>query len=145
MSGNGTFSGWSSSFSSGIAGTLLRVIGEYVIVPTAAPAAADAVVVSVAMGIISTDALTIGATAFPDPLSDPGYPWMYWMSHAFHFGTTELDPSQAGGSVRRFVDSRAMRKIKPSESLILSVQYKDIAGTPPMTFIAGDFRVLFGG
>ena len=122
--------------------TVLRMLGEYIIVPTSAPTAADAVLISSAIGVVSDDAVAVGATAMPDPLSDVEYPWLYWASHPFHFSSTSVDPSQAGGSVRVKFDMKSMRKIKPRESLVWVFEYFDVAGTPPMSVFAGDLRFL---
>ena len=125
--------------------TILRMIGEYVIAPTSAPAALDAVRIGVGIGVISTDAATLGPTAVPDPLGEPDFPWLYWADHAFLFSTT--DPDSGGNlasSVRHRFDIRSMRKVKPRESLTMIVQYADSVGTPPMSFFAGQTRVLQG-
>jgi len=122
--------------------TVLRMIGEYIVVPTAAPTAADAAILAFGIGVVSSDAAELGATALPDPNDEAEYPWLYWASHAFHFQDTSVDPSQAGGSIRKAFDVKSMRKVKPRESLVFVVQYTNIAGSPPMTIVSGVVRVL---
>jgi len=122
--------------------TVIRMVGEYIIGPTSAPTALDACNITVAIGKVSTDAATAGAGSLPDPASEGGYPWLYWMSHAFEFPAGNLLESSAQGSVRRAFDIRSMRKFKPSESLVWLVDYTDFNGAPPMTVFAASVRVL---
>ena len=120
--------------------TVLRMLGEYAIQPTSAPTAADAVIITMGIAVVSTDAVAAGA--FPDPFGEPEYPWLYWASHPFHFPDTVLESGQGVGALRRSFDVRSMRKMKPRESLAFVVEYADIAGTPPMTVLTGSTRVL---
>ena len=122
--------------------TVLRMIGEYVICPRVAVAAADSAVVSVGIGVISTDAFDAGAGSVPDPGEEPEYPWLYWARHPLFFAQTTTDPSVAAGSVRHTFDVRSMRKMKPRESLVFIGQYGNIAGDPPLTLTLGGVRVL---
>ncbi len=123
-------------------GTILRMLGEYVIVPTAAPVAGDEALVTVGIGMVSTDAAALGETAMPDPASDADYDWLYWSSHRLVFGTTSVDPSSLGASVRKLFDVRSMRKFKPSSSLVMVVQLESGIGDPPVTISVGYTRVL---
>ncbi len=63
--------------------TAMRMIGEYAIGPSSAPAAGDAAVVTIGIGVVSTDAVTLGATAMPDPGDEFEFPWMYLGEHTF--------------------------------------------------------------
>ena len=137
MTGNGTFGSGIATVSPLQPQTVLRMLGEYVIVPTSAPTDADAVLVGVGICVVSTDAAVLGPTALPEPIGDPDYPWLYWSSHPFHFANVTTDPSQQGGSLRHTFDIRSMRKMKTSESLTAVIQYSDIAGAPPMTIVLG--------
>ncbi len=124
--------------------TVLRMFGEYAIAPTTAPVATDSCLITLGVGVVSTDAATLGGTAMPDPEDEPDYPWLYWMSHALHFPTTSVDPSVASGSVRKSFDVGSMRKVAPRQSLVVVAQYSDIIGTPPITVTMGSFRFLVG-
>ncbi len=140
---NGTIGGASLAVTD--AATFLRMIAEYIIGPTGAVVATDGCAITVAIGIISTDAFAAGA--FPDPSDEPEYPWLYWAQHFFEFGTAigigvGEGPTSEQHSVRRFVDSRSMRKIKPRESLIWVSEYVGTSGTPDMTVNIGETRVL---
>jgi len=144
MAAFGTFGAGVLSFN--VSATVLRMLGEYVITARATLANADSARVTVAIGKIATDAAVLGATAFPDPEGEPGYPWLYWASHALHsVATDSANQSQASGiSVRRSFDVRSMRKVKPNESLVMIIEAVDVAGTMPINFTSGLTRVLIG-
>ena len=126
-----------------IPGTILRMLGEYVIAPTINPVATDRAVVTVGIGFVSTDAATVGSTAMPDPDEEAEFPWLYWASHAFVFEDVDgvYNPAE---TVRRSFDVKTMRRFKPGQSLACVVEYVDVLGAPPLTFLAGTTRVLFG-
>jgi len=129
--------------------TILRMIGEYVITPTGVIVAGDQARICMAIGIVSTDAASLGATALPDPGDEPDYPWLYWREHAFHFGaaasgTAGEGAQGAGGSVRESFDIRSMRRMKPRESLTWVFQYVNGVGLPPLQMFAAGPRVLTG-
>jgi len=124
--------------------TLLRTMGSYVITPTSAPAALDAVEITVAIGIASADAFAVGSTALPDPGTEPEYPWIYWKDHTFFFATTTADPNSAASSVRADFDVKSMRKLKPREAIFAVVQYFSIVGAPPMQVEMAGTRLLLG-
>ena len=123
--------------------TVLRMIGEYGVTPTSSPVAGDDMIFTCAIGVVSTDASTLGATALPDPTNEPEYPWLYYGSHGMFFPGTEADPSSTGGSFRQSFDVHSMRKIKPRESLAMIIQSSS-TGAPPIRFYAGVTRVLVG-
>ncbi len=140
FTGNNTLNGFSLAFTE--AATVLRMLGEYIVTPGAAPAIDDFAVITVALGIISTDAANLGATAMPDPSTEPEYPWLYWASHQVHYESTAVETGSAATSVRRSFDVRSMRKVKPRESLQWVVQYSDNNGTPPIVVGLATLRVL---
>jgi len=129
-----------SGFTPGLAATILRMLGEYVITPTSAPTTNDEARVTVAIGVISADA--VAANAAPDPGLEPDYPWLFWASHALRFASTATDPNSAGASVRAGFDIRSMRKMKPRETLIAVAEYEDFVGAPPLTLSWAAVRVL---
>ncbi len=129
--------------------TVLRMIGEYIIAPTAVIQSQDQIFFTVGIAVISTDAATLGATAMPDPLGEPGFPWLYYMGHSLQWGaacsgTAGQGPQGAAGSLRHSFDVKTMRKIKPRETLIMIGEYTDSAGTPPISVLTGPTRVLVG-
>ena len=139
MTGNGVFLGGNL----GLDGpwTCIRMLGEYIIGVDAAPTAQDAVSIGVAIGVASTDALIIGATAIPSPISEPQFPWLRWAVHDFFFNDTSLADGNAR-SIRVPFDSRSMRKLKPREALFVVAEYADTAGAPPMQIEHSQVRVL---
>ena len=140
MTGNATSVGGSLGFSS--KQTVLRMLGEYVVNPSLATAAADQVKITLGLAKVSTDAATLGATAVPDPAGDANFSWLYWAEHVFFFGGTSADPASGASYLRRSFDIRTMRKFGPAESLLWVFQYSNIAGNPPVTLSVGQTRVL---
>ncbi len=124
------------------AGTIMRMIGEYVIAPTSAPTALDACTVGVGIGVVSSDAAALGSTAMPDPSQEPSYPWLYWAEHAFWFADTGTDLNQL--NLRKYFDIKSMRKFKPNQSLVMIAQYVNLVGNPPLQIVTGSTRVMIG-
>ena len=126
------------------ASTVLRMIGEYMIYRTGAVVKFDSMHFGMGIGVVSSDAATVGGTAVPDPIDDPDYPWLYWAQHTLTFRGTETEPEALDGSgfVRQAFDVKSMRKLKPKESLALVVQTVDGGGAPPLSVSWGATRVL---
>jgi len=93
---------------------------------------------------VSEDAITLGATALPEPIEDAEYPWLFNKVHPFQFESTDVDPKSPVSSVRHEFDIGSMRIIKPSEGIAFIVQYQNSVGTPAMTLTLGIIRVLRG-
>ena len=130
-------------FSSTFARTLLRLRGQFLL--SAIPnAAADDDVVGLGFGIVSTDAAVAGGTALPSPLGDPGWPWV-WHGYfpLIDQAATAADDKAIGNFVRLIVDSKAMRKMRSNESLVMIGHLSE--GEYASVSIAGGIRVLFGG
>ena len=121
--------------------TVMRLLGEYAIGPRTAPAVGDVAFVTVGIGVVSSDAAALGATALPDPADEPEYPWLYWADHALAFTATSLLDHGQPFSLRQGFDVKSMRKIKPRESLAFVVQNTS-TGDPPLRLVAGNTRVL---
>ena len=136
-------------FSVGTTQTVRRVRGEILIGMEGTIAADDTARITIGLGVFSTDAVTLGATAVPDPASEPEYPWMWYNSSTFRApgaltNATWVSGSDGAASMRITVDCKAQRKMKARESLIYVVQYVDISGAPPMSVEFGTHRVLVG-
>ena len=125
--------------------TILRIRGEFLIAFNAATAASDACLLTFGIGVVSTDAAVGGAV--PDPAVEGGYPWMWYksvpMQSTFAIDGTGTDHS-GQLQTRVEVDSKAMRRIKASESLAFIVQYTDLNGLPPVVVLQPNFRILLG-
>ena len=126
----------------GEAQTIIRMLGSYVIGPSAAPAATDSCIVSLGIGIVSSDAAAVGATAMPDPGGEARFPWLYWANHNLVYRSTEVDSSSPAGAVRVDFDIKSMRKVKPSESIVFLGQYENISGDPSVFLHTGRVRLL---
>ena len=122
--------------------TVIRMLGEYVLAPNGALTALDSASVIVAIGVVSTDAVAVGASAMPDPGSEPDYPWLFWAAHELFYPGTNNEAAVASASIRRPFDIKSMRKMKPRESLVMVAQYFDNVGAPAIQFLAAQTRVL---
>ncbi len=125
--------------------TILRIRGEFIVVPDpgATFAASDEITICSALGMVSTAATAVPATGLPGPQDVVDYPWLWWHQMKLFF----QDPTpgdQAWGPHTRLVevDTKAMRKTKPSETLALVVQNTSVLGAPPVEYLASSFRVL---
>jgi len=122
--------------------TVIRMLGEYTISPSAATVAGDNAFVTMALGKVSTDAAVVGAGSVPDPASEAGYPWLYWVDHPFQYTiATDLNESSVHAVRHRF-DVRTMRKFSPGESLTWVIEYTNSGGNPPLEVNVGITRVL---
>ena len=84
----------------------------------------------------------------PDPATEPEFDWLWWyptILASFGAATAAIaNPVPQGESFDRIrVESKAMRKMKPGESLVLVAQYENIAGNPAVD-VNGSLRFLFG-
>ena len=141
MSSNATALAGSVGFA--IPGTILRILGEYVIGLTSDAVATDNCTLTVGIGIVSSDAVAAGAASMPDPTDEPNYPWLYWMSHGFTFEAAQSVGGPAE-QVRHSFNVQLMRRFKPGQTLAMVLQYENVAGNPPLTILTSVYRVLIG-
>ena len=141
ISGAGTSAGSSLAFSQG-GHTVMRMMGEYTIGSIAAPVAGDREGVTVAIGVVSSDAAAAGAGSLPDPASEPEYPWLFWASHSLHYPSTGIQEAFGLGAVHKSFDVRSQRKMSPRESLIVVMEVNGGLGDPPLQLNMGLTRVL---
>jgi len=125
--------------------TVLRFVGELLVVPTGGGtfAAADAARVTVGLGIVTTDAATVGSSAMPDPADEPDFDWLWWYSTLVAWEDPTTPGQELGGTSRVPIASKAMRKMKPNMSVVILGQYVDVGGTPPVSVHANG-RFLVG-
>ncbi len=71
--------------------------------------------------VVSNEALGIGVTAIPGPWDDPDGDWMVWRSFAGTWDVT-TDVGRALTAVSFEIDSKAMRKVGPNESIVTLVE-----------------------
>ena len=139
LTGNAT--GVTGGFSTaGLQATIMRMLGEYVVMATAGATALDRARIAVGIGVVSSDAFALGVSAMPDPGAEPDYPWLFWAEHIIRFTTS--DAGELGGSIRHGFDIRSMRKISSRQTLAMIIEYTDEVGAPPLTFSAATTRIL---
>ncbi len=144
VSTDGTHEGGLLNFS--IPGTILRIRGYVSAIFDESSQVGDKMTVTFALGMVSTDAKDVGATALPDPGGEPEYPWLWWgQLRLDSFSTNGLPSASWGPAAQRMeVDSRAMRRFKPRESLVWVVERADAGGAPVTIITTGSTRVLIG-
>ena len=126
--------------------TILRTLGEVLIAPTGGGtfATADIAHVTFGLGVVSTDALAVGASAMPDPFDEADFDWLWWYHATLAYPLAGAFVGLASESVRVELATKAMRKIKGhGEALVLLAQYISISGNPPVD-VTGAFRMLLG-
>ncbi len=125
--------------------TVLRLIGELVIAENdTGIVVADACQITVGIGVVSTDAAAVGSTAMPDPAAEADYPWLWWYAGSFLFPEASLGVrGGTAGQARIRIESSAMRKVGPRQSLVAVVEYVNAVGDPPMDMLFST-RVLVG-
>jgi len=105
----------------------------------------DRIVLTFGFGLFSTDAVTLGATALPDPSDEKEFPWLWWNQMALESEISAAGEGTWGMNAQRIdVDSKAMRKVKPGQSLAWVVQATDLAGAPVTLVTTGATRILIG-
>ena len=124
--------------------TILRCRGRLLFHLDETQQASDEVKIGCGLGIVSTDAFTLGATAMPDPSGDPEFPWLWWDELTFSSSLAAAEETFGSTTREVIVDTKAMRKIKPAESLGWVFQYTDITGTPLVDLNVSQTRVLVG-
>jgi len=125
--------------------TVLRVRGALSVM--AIPdAAGDEGVAVLGIVVVKGDAAAAGGVSVPGPINDPDADWLW------HNYVPLTNPSGAGSannawgsllSAKITIDSRAMRRQSPNETIILVGETS--ASTWSAVEVAGGMRVLFGG
>ena len=104
----------------------------------------DEFMVTFGLGIISSDAFAAGAASIPDPASEPEYPWLWWGAMFLQANVAAAQEVWGQTAMRLEVDSKAMRRVKPRESLTWIVQTAGAAGAPVVHLTFGQTRVFIG-
>ncbi len=143
LAGAQTALGGSLAFN--IPATILRLRGELLFVLDGAAESAS-IFVTVALGVISSDAFAAGSGSVPDPAAEAEYPWMYWSTVALinqssDTAATAGEQNQVGQAYRLQFDSKAMRKVKPGQSLAWIVE---TGSATPIDIIISQTRALIG-
>ncbi len=127
--------------------TILRTLGNILVVPTGGGtfASGDSASITFGLGLVITDAFTVGASAVPDAADEADFDWLWWYASLVSFEASVDNPGQEIGLTERIrIESKAMRKVKGhGMSYVLLGQYTNLSGNPPMNVIS-QFRMLFG-
>ncbi len=99
------------------AATIVRSRGNVSIRPNAFTADV-ALVGAFGVAIVSTEAFNAGVTAIPEPFTDSDWGgWMVWRSFTYFFQFSDATGAQFN-DWNFEVDSKAMRKLSPNETLV---------------------------
>ena len=107
--------------------TIVRIRGEFVAWLESVGSIGDGFVEwALGLAIINENASGIGATAVPDPLTDVS--WGGWMYHSARgplmgFSVTESENTGPVSQVRLSIDTKAMRKFKETDVLMMAVSW----------------------
>ena len=102
--------------------TLVRTRGLISIHPSVFNADLE-VVGAVGMGVISDQALAVGASAIPGAWTDAGSDiWFVWQPLALNFEFGSAVGTEVQGAVQFPFDSKAMRKLHDGESMVVMVE-----------------------
>ena len=145
QSADTTFIGGGLSFA--VPATILRVRGYVAAMFDETRQINDQMVVNFALGLVSTDAFVVGATAVPDPVAEPEYPWLWWMEmrlDAFVVAANQASTPWGPAGQRYEVDTKAMRRVKPGETLVMVGSLSNATGAPATLLDIGQQRVLIG-
>ncbi len=142
VSTNATQGGTKLDFAS--PGTILRIRGSVYASLDATQQVGDEMTVTWAVGMVSTDAAAVGATALPDPADEPEYPWLWWYQMNL-FSSLAAGVNAWGTSAQlKEIDTKAMRRFKPGQSLVLFSQTTAATGAPVTRIRQNSTRVLIG-
>ena len=124
--------------------TILRCRGDLILSFDETKQIGDTARVGFGLAVLSTDAVTLGPTAVPDPLGEPEFPWLYWEEVNFRATVAAGEDSLGLTNYRMHIDTKAMRKVKPGQSLVPILQFDLVSGIPVMDVDVGQIRVLVG-
>jgi len=144
ISAAGTFAGGGLDFAQPI--TVLRSRGYVQAAFDETVQAGDTMLLTFGLGIVSTDAANLGATALPDPGSDVAYPWLWWGEMFLEAFAADVATLHAWGSTnqRLEVDTKAMRRARLDQSLIWVIEAAQVTGAPVTNVEIGTTRILVG-
>ncbi len=105
----------------------------------------DEMILTWGLGFVSTDAFASGVGAMPDPAGEVDYPWLWWGQMHLLSLEANTQPGAWGITAQRLeVDTKAMRKFKPGQSLAWILQIGGSVGAPSVELNFGLTRVLIG-
>ncbi len=127
-----------------ISSTILRVRGGFWAGLDATAVNGDLVTLTVALGIVSSDAATAGAASLPDPGVEFGYPWLYWKE--IRLASFSSIPVTGWGPSHQYyeIDSKAMRRVHQGQSLVSIIDVTSNTGAVGLHVEISQSRVLVG-
>ncbi len=137
-----TIQGGSIAFA--IPATILRARGAVQCALDDSKQVGDEIRLTFGLGVVSSDAFAAGAGSMPDPNAEVEYPWLWWNTMFLRAEGTGAQEAWGSSVVRLDVDTKAMRKVKPGQSLVWVAQSTTVVGAPVtnIDFLTG--RVLIG-
>ena len=122
--------------------TIVRIRGELMVTNNAGVStSASSGFCTVGAMLVDSRALAAGIGSMELPSTNVGSDWMYW--DVFNFGeqvANEVDNNDLSVN-RKVVDSKAMRKVKPNQALVLIAQVQTCVGTIE-AHLCGSLRIL---
>ena len=105
----------------------------------------DQMIITAGALIAPTDTFAAGGGSFPDPATEPEYSWVWWKEFRLDAFVAAGHSGGWGPNAQRYeLDSKAMRKIKPGESLGIVLERSNLTGAPNTLLDIGFLRVLIG-
>ena len=126
--------GITTVFTTTIPQTLMRLRGRIGAIIDG-PTAGDAVCLPCGMIVGTEEQVATGITGFPNPGDDLDAEWVWHGFLVLLAGGTADD--QAGGTDRLEIDSKAMRKMKQSQSLVFILTNEALSGTAAVDVALG--------
>ena len=100
------------------AGTIMRIRGD-AIVEALADGTGDSDILAIGIALVSTPAAVAGGASLPSLFTEVGYPWIWYQMCCLEAATAALDGSHILSNWIFTIDSKAMRKFKPAETLVI--------------------------
>ena len=141
IAADGTSPGGGITFA--IPATILRMRGYVQAVMDSSAQVGDDIVLTFGFAVLATDAFIVGAS-LPDPFDEPSFPWLWWGEMTLIAQTTTPVMGWGPHAQRLEVDSKAMRRVKPNQTLGGIVQASGATGAPNTIVTFGSIRTLIG-
>ncbi len=118
--------------------TILRARGYVSASFDATQQAGDEMLCTFGLAVISTDAFTAGGGSVPDPADEPEYPWLWWKQMFLESFVAANEGAYGVSAQYAEVDTRAMRRIKPGETLCWVMQRTGVVGAIVTSVMMGN-------
>jgi len=129
-------------FTADEAETLLRTRGNLLTILDASAVNENATI-AVGIGVVSARAAAAGAASVPRPATEGAYPWIWYGWFNVTSGIEAAVIPQYLGE-RLMIDSKAMRKIKETEVVVLVFEVCESTDQGGQVSLFGGLRVLTG-